>query len=121
MTNIQVVRAKVKNKRDELDEEELTLKKMYDDIANDICPFNIGDKIEYEPGKMGVVDEIFILSKSWIPLEEQDPENWAVTGRKTNKNGEFGKKNYQIISNKTHIINGLSCHKKTLSETFGIR
>jgi hypothetical protein len=53
-------------------------------------------------------------------LEEQEPNLWAVTGKKINKDGTDGKKDYHPVSNKTHIIDGALCHRKNIDEIFGI-
>nr|WP_163500236.1 hypothetical protein [Halomonas socia] len=120
MTDLDSQREIVKRKREELKSQEDSLKTLYDEKAREIFPFDIGDEIEYEPGKKGKVDEIFFPYECWNPLEEKSPESWAVTGRKINKNGAFGKKNFPAVSNETHIIDGTSCRRKTLDETFGI-
>lgn len=120
MTDLDVQREIVEKKREELRSQEEALKELYDEKARELCPFNIGDEIEYEPGKRGIVDRVYFPSESWRPLEEQAPESWAVTGRKINKDGRFGKKYFQDVSSDTHIIDGASCRKKTLDENFGI-
>jgi len=121
MPGLDTQREIVKTKREELRSQEEALKALYDEKARELCPFNIGDEIEYEPGKRGVVDRIYFPCEFWRPLEEQVPESWAVTGRKINKDGRFGKKDFQDVSNDTHVIDGTSCRRKTLDETLGIK
>lgn len=121
MKNLNTQREVVKKKREELKAQEESLKTLYNEKARDICPFNIGDEIEYEPGKKGRVDEIYFPRECWKPLEEQDPKYWAVAGRKFNKDGKPSKKDFQPVSNNTHIINGTSCRRKILDETLEIK
>lgn len=120
MTDLCSHREIVKSKREELKIQEDALKTLYNEKARAICPFDIGEEIEYEPGKKGKVDKIFFPYECWNPLEDQSPESWAVTGRKINKDGTFGKKNFQAVSNVTHVIDGTSCRRKMLDETLGI-
>ena len=121
MSNLQEQREVVKKSRDDLKLQEKSLRSLYDQESQRICPFNIGDTIEYEPGKKGKVDKIYFPDEAWISLEEQEPDLWAVTGLKINKDGKLGKKEYQAVSNKTHIINGTSCRRMNLEETLGIK
>lgn len=121
MTGLDTQREIVKKKREELKAQEDALKALYDEKARELCPFNIGDEIEYEPGRRGKVDEIYFPCECWRPLEEQKPESWAVTGRKINKDGMLGKKNFQAVSNDTHVIDGTSCRVKTLDEALRIK
>jgi len=121
MTDLQRQREAVKKKRDDLARQAESLRSLYDQESQRICPFKIGAVIEYEPGKKGKVERIYFPDESWTPLESQEPDLWAVTGKKINKDGEPGKKDYEAVSNKSHIINGNSCRKKNLDETFGIK
>jgi len=121
MPNLKKEREKLKQLRDAFEKDEKSLKSMYDDNAKTISPFAIGDEIEYESNKKGKVNKIYFPSEPWLPLEEQEPDCWAVTGNKINKNGRPGKKDYHPVSNKTHKINGTTCRKNTLDETLGIK
>jgi hypothetical protein len=116
MKIIQTQRNVVAKKRNELAEQEERLKALYNQKSQEICPFHLGDEIEYEQGKKGKIEEIYFPSECWISLEEQEPNLWAVTGKKINKTGKPGKKNYHPVSNKTHLINGTSCRRKTFDE-----
>lgn len=121
MEELQSKQNKVQDLREKLKEQEQVLQTMYDETAQSICPFNVGQEIEYEPGKKGIVQKIFFPRECWQSLEEQEPIYWSVTGKKTNKNGKFGKKDYQPVSNKTHIINSSACRRMTLEEKLAIK
>lgn len=118
MSNLDTERESLKAKRKELQAQEDALRELYDDEARKICPFDSGDEIEYEPGKKGVVDRVFFPCTAWIPLEDQAPDRWAVTGRKINKDGKFGKKGFQVVSGDSHIVEGKVCRKKNLDDIF---
>lgn len=120
MNELDSQRKLVKRGREELQIEEEALKAKYDNHAQEICPFGIGDEIEYELGKKGEINRIFFPSECWMPIEEQEPDHWAVTGQKINKNGKYGKKDFPAVSEKTHVIDGNVCRRKTLDETLGI-
>ncbi len=120
MSILQSEQNKLKKLRKDFANEEQLLNKRYDNEAKKICPFKIGDEIEYQSGKRGKVDKIF-FPKEWEALEDQEPNQWAVTGSKINKDGKLGKKNYHYVSGKTHVINGHVCRRKTLSEVLGIK
>ncbi len=121
MKELQSKQKEVQNLREKLKEQEQVLQAMYDEIPQSICPFNVGQKIEYEPGKKGIVKTISFPLECWQSLEEQEPIYWSVTGTKINKSGKFGKKDYQPVSDKTHIINGTACRRMTLKETLDIK
>lgn len=53
MSNIQKQREVVKKARNDLESQEKSLRSLYDQESQKICPFNIGDTIEYEPSKKG--------------------------------------------------------------------
>lgn len=120
MICFEIERGALKSKREELKLQKEALKLKYDEKAKEICPFSIGDRIEYEPGKEGVVEEIYFLGKDYINLEEQEPTTWGVTGRKINKDGKYGKKKFKPVSNASHVVKGKRCKRKTLNEEFGI-
>jgi hypothetical protein len=115
--NIETLQQQVREKRDELAQLEQTLQERYDQIAQNLCPFKIGDEIEYEPGKKGVVEKIYYLKDDCCTLEQQKPAYWTVTGKKINKNGHLGLKEYKEVSNKTHTINGSVCRRMSYKET----
>ena len=121
MTELQLKQQEVRHLREELEKQEKALQLMYDKTIQSICPFKIDQEIEYEPDKKGFIQSIFFQRNFYEPLEDQEPQYWAVTGLKLNKDGSVGKKTYQPVSNKTHIIKGLVCRRKTLEETFGIK
>jgi hypothetical protein len=121
--NIEILQQQIHKKRDELIHLEQTLQERYDQIAQNLCPFKIGDEIEYEPGKKGIVEKIYYPREGCdcSPLEEEKPDYWAVTGKKINKNGHLGLKEYKEISNKTHTINGSVCQRMSVKETLFLK
>jgi hypothetical protein len=119
--DIEKLQQEVHEKRDELAQLEQSLQNQYDQIVQNLCPFKIGDKIEYELGKKGIVEKIYFPREHWYPLEEQSPEYWAIRGKKINKIGKFGLKDYHEVSNKTHTINGYVCKRMSIEETLMLR
>ena len=121
--SIETLQQQVRKIRDELIHLEQSLQARYDLIAQNLCPFNIGDEIEYEPGKKGIVEKIYYPREGCdcSPLEEEKPDYWAVTGKKINKNGQLGLKEYKEVSNKTHTINGSVCQRMSVKETLMLK
>ena len=119
--DIKKLQEAVHEKRDELAQLEQSLQNQYDQIIQNLCPFKIGDEIEYESGKKGIVEKIYFPREQWYPLEKQSPEYWAVRGKKINKTGKLAFKDYHEVSNKTHTINGCVCKRMSIEETFMLR
>lgn len=93
---------------------------LFQDKAKSTCPIAIGTKIEYEPGKFGQVDRIEFYIANWDELDPTAEVHWTVTGKKINKTGEFGMKEFSPVGPATHDINGTKFTHKGIGGILGI-
>jgi hypothetical protein len=123
MQEIDKQRISLRELRRRLSEEESKLKELYDIEARKNCPLKIGERIEYTKGRFGEISKIFHQADMHIvlqPLEEQSPKDWAISGKKINKTGKYGKKDFGPLSVHSHAFDKHVFRRKTLSEHFGI-
>jgi hypothetical protein len=91
---------------------------LFTERAASICPIAVGTKVEYEPGRYGQVDRIEYHVDFWNELNPRVEVHWAVTGRKINKTGEFGVKDFSPVGPATHFVTGTSFKHKGLAGFF---
>jgi hypothetical protein len=94
---------------------------MFQEKAASLCPIAVGTKVEYEPGKYGQVDRIEYYVEYWNELDPSAEVYWTVTGRKINKTGEFGVKEFSPVGPAHHHVNGTSFKHKGLEGMLGIK
>lgn len=117
---------KIEAKRQELralksEEEKLRqeLRALFTQRALETCPIAIGTTVEYEDGKFGRVDQIGFWSE-WNDLDPGIAVLWTVSGRKINKDGQLGKKDFQPVGPATHLLAGTKFSFKGIAGTLGI-
>lgn len=93
---------------------------LFREKAESICPIALGTKVEYESGKFGQVDRIEYVVPGWDELDQTVEVYWAVSGRKINKSGEFGVKDFSPVGPATHNVIGTVFTRKSLAESLGI-
>lgn len=76
--------------------------------------------MEYEPGKFGRVDRIGYEVETWRELDEGAKVDWTMTGKKINKTGNFGVKDFQPVGPGTHFPKGTTFKFKGVGGTLGI-
>jgi hypothetical protein len=106
------------------DEEELQrneLRALFIEKAKDACPIAIGTKVEYEPGKFGQVDRIEYFVDYWNELDTAAEVHWTVTGRKINKAGGYGVKDFEPVGPATHYVSGTTFRHKGIAGIMGIK
>lgn len=113
-------RAELRKLKDEEDRLRGELHDLFREKAESTCPIAVGTRVEYEPGKFGQVDRIEYVVANWDELDPTAEVNWAVTGRKINKTGEFGVKDFSPVGPATHYVNGTSFSHKGIAGILGI-
>ena len=81
----------------------------------------MGTKVDYELGKYGQVDRIEYHVENWKELDPSAKVHWTATGRKINKTGEFGVKDFSPVGPATHHVNGTGFRRKGLAGIFGMK
>jgi hypothetical protein len=88
--------------------------------AQSLCPIQIGTKVEYQPGKFGQVDRIGYDVNFWSELDVNTEVHWTVTGRKINKTGEYGVKDFSPVGPASHKVNGTSFVQGGIGHALGL-
>jgi hypothetical protein len=96
------------------------LRDLFTQHAVESCPISVGTKVEYDDGKYGQVDRIG-FHVEWNDLDPNKVVDWTVSGRKFNKDGQFGKKNFQPIGPATHFVIGTQFKFKGIAGIFGVQ
>lgn len=113
-------RAELRKLKDEEDRLRKELHTLFKEKAESTCPLAVGTKVEYEAGKFGQVDRVEYVVAYWDELDPNAEVHWAVTGRKINKTGEFGVKDFPRVGPATHFVNGTSFSHKGIAGILGI-
>lgn len=104
-----------------VEERKLTeLRALFLKKAEATCPIQIGTKVEYEPGKFGRVDRIGYDVCFLHELDAGAEVNWNVSGKKINKTGEFGVKDFRSVGPACYFVNGTSFEAKGIEGILGI-
>ena len=121
-TQERILAKRIELQRLKAEEERMTqeLRELLTEQAESLCPIAIGTKVEYEPGKFGQVDRIEYHLDSWDLIASDAEVSWAVTGRKINRTGEFGVKDFHPVGPATHFVDDTSFKPKGLIGIFGI-
>jgi hypothetical protein len=113
-------RLEIQNLKDEEERKRDELHALFLQKAVASCPISLGTRIEYEPNKYGEVDRIEYYADYLNELDTTAEVHWTVTGRKINKTGEYGIKEFQPVGPATHYFNGEIFTTKGIAGTLGI-
>jgi hypothetical protein len=114
-------RLEIQQLRDEEERKRQELHALFAEKAQAACPIAIGTKVEYEPGKFGQVDRVEFFVEYWNELEPTAEVHWTVTGRKINKTGEFGVKDFHPVGPATHYVTGTIFKHKGIGGVLGVQ
>lgn len=117
---IKAKRLELQGLKSNVDARQKELHELFLAKARAMCPLEIGTIVEYEPGKKGYIDRIGYHVESWREIELDSPVNWVVTGKKINKTGERGIKDFNPVGPATHKFNGTSFKPKGIDGILGI-
>ena len=96
------------------------LRALFLDKARAICPIPIGTTVEYEPGKFGRVDCVGYDVDCLHELDGGAEVHWNVYGKKINKTGEFGVKDFRPVGTAYYFVTGFSFKRKGIGGILGI-
>ena len=82
----------------------LELHGLFQRKAQEICPVQLGETVEYEFGKYGRVDRIDFDIDPALELEPLAEIRWVVWGHKINENHQLSKRLFSPIDPLTHSI-----------------
>lgn len=113
-------RTELRKLKDEEDRLRKELHALFKEKTESTCPIAVGTTVEYEQGKFGQVDRIEYVVANWDEFDPTAEVHWAVTGRKINKTGGFGVKDFSPVGPATHYVNGTSFSHKGIAGILGI-
>lgn len=111
---IEELRSNLRTLKEEEAQKLLELRALFLELAESICPIPVGTNVEYEPTKYGETNQIGYEVNYFRELEANVEVTWTVNGKKINKTGEFGVKDFGPIGPATHFVNGTSFKRKEM-------
>ncbi|MEJ5124445.1 hypothetical protein WH367_00160 [Comamonas sp. MYb21] len=117
---IESLRSEIRCLKAEQDLKITELNSLFLDKAKNTCPISIGETVEIEAGKKGIVEEIGFDVEFFKMIEENEPIHWNVSGKRINKSGETGLRHFKKIGPRNYIVNGLTFKKKSIAQHLGI-
>ncbi|MBM1145595.1 hypothetical protein GN155_017560 [Alcanivorax sp. ZXX171] len=117
---IKALRAELRHLKAEEERKLRELDTLFLKKAEEVCPISIGTKVEYEPGKFGQVDRIGYDVEFFRQHEDDAEIQWNVSGRKINKTGKLGKKDFRPVGPAYYFVKGTVFKHKGISGSLGI-
>ena len=111
---IEELRSNLRTLKEEEKQKLLELRALFLELAKSICPIPVGTNVEYEPTKYGETNQIGYAVNYFREIEANVKVTWTVNGKKINKTGEFGLKDFGLIGPATHFVNGTSFKRKEM-------
>ena len=118
--NIEALRTELRNLKEEEERKLENLRALFVQKAEAACPIPIGTKVEYESGKFGRVDRIDYDVDFLHELDADAEVYWNVSGKKINKTGELGVKDFSPVGPAHYCVNGTTFKLKGIGEHLGI-
>jgi hypothetical protein len=117
---IEVFRTELRSLKEEEERKLAELRTLFIEKAEVTCPILIGTKVEYEPGKFGRVDRIGYDVELLHELDAGAEVYWNVSGKKINKTGKFGVKDFSPVGSLRYFVEGTKFKFKDIGGIFGI-
>lgn len=117
---IEALRTELRTLKAEEERKLVELRALFVEKAEAACPISIGTKVEYEPGKFGRVDRIGYDVDFLREIDAGVEVDWNVTGKKINKTGEIGVKEFHPVGPAHYFVKGTTFKHKGIGGHLGI-
>ncbi len=118
--NIEALRTELRSLKAEEERKLAELRALFVEKAKATCPIPIGTTVEYESGKFGRVERIGYDVDFLHELDADAEVYWNVSGKKINKTGEFGVKDFSPVGPAHYFVKGTTFKRKGIGGHLGI-
>lgn len=117
---IEALRAELRSLKEEEECKLTDLRALFLEKAKATCPIPIGELVEYAPEKFGRVDRVGYDVYFLHVLDAGAEVHWNVSGKKINKTGAFGVKDFAPVGPASYFVVGNKFKHKGMLGMLGI-